>query len=472
MANSPSPSPLETAATSFQQEDSDFAFRNERCVLGHATGLGKTFISMLTWRKWLAAGQRVDRVLIVGTKSSLMTWQSQLLKWCGINTISLKGYSDPLWETALNKNIPGVYIVSYASFRGLVWSVPKSRKMSFDLVILDELDQFLRKRNLTFKALKRVQSRYFIGCTATWASRGPQDLWPILNYISPKEFRSYWQFIYTWCIVEKGVFGVEIGGPRDAAKLAAMLRGSYYVSRTWAEAGRQFVTSPANPAEPNKVCGPVIRRPLRLPMSATQRKLYDALERDMYLICENQTILTSSRLATLMKLQQLALCPRIVVERGEYGPAIDYLVGQVKEEPHTVIFSPFRTALNCLEQGLLTSGINKNRVFKIMGGTEPAELPEIIAKWKENRGVLLCTISFAQSFRIDTTNVAYMLGFSWDPNANYQAEGRLRGYDSIITVPCLVNYIIMEDSVYDDVREVLNDKAYNVNQFMARRFSK
>ena len=38
--------------------------------------------------------------------------------------------------------------------------------------------------------------------------------------------------------------------------------------------------------------------------------------------------------------------------------------------------------------------------------------------------------------------------------------------DSILTTPCLVRYIVMEGSEYEDVRDVIDGKVINVQQFL------
>lgn len=78
-------------AVPFQVEDAEFAAKNNSVVLGHQTGLGKTFISMMAWSKWPNA----NKALILGTLGSLASWSRLLKQWGGVSPVFMQGMSDP-----------------------------------------------------------------------------------------------------------------------------------------------------------------------------------------------------------------------------------------------------------------------------------------------------------------------------------------------------------------------------------------
>ena len=87
-----------------------------------------------------------------------------------------------------------------------------------------------------------------------------------------------------------------------------------------------------------------------------------------------------------------------------------------------------------------------------------------VAAWKKTRGVMICSVKFAESFRIDTTHTAYVLSFSFDPNENVQAEGRLRAIDSLIKSPVLVRYYIVKGTIVESVKDITNEKVRTISQ--------
>ena len=409
---------------------------------------------MLAWSMWPNA----QKALITGTLASLSVWIRLLSKWAGVVPNFVQGMSDPLWKQALGART-GVYMMTNQSFLYCMRQVERG-KPRFDLLINDELHRVMRTRNQTWKAFKRLDFDHYLGLSATWASRGPQDCFPVLNLVNHQTFSSYWRFVNTWCHVEQTSFGTEIFGVKNAEQLRAMLFQRYYRARTWKQVGNQFREGP------NADKDPVIRRAERVPMSKQQTKLIEDLDRHMIAELGDQRVVTPNSLALLTRQLQMAVSPRILLPGAEPGAVVDWLVDKISDDPHTVVFCPFREGLTVVRDALIKDGYPTGKVFILKGGTQPEEINRIIEAWKKSQGVCLCTIQFAQAFELDTTETAYMLGFDWDPNNNYQAEGRLRRMDSIVQDPCLVRYIVPEGSRYNDVEHVVEGKIADVSQFL------
>lgn len=333
-------------------------------------------------------------------------------------------------------------------------------KPRVDLLVNDELHRMMRKRNKIWESIKRMDFDHYLGLSATWASRGPQDLFPVLNLVNHQTFSSYWRFVNTWCHVEKSSFGTEIFGVKNEANLRKMLWERYYKSRTWPEVGNQFRKGVNNSDEP------VIRRAEIVPMGKQQTKLINELDREMMVMLGKEMVITPNSLSLLTRKLQMAVSPKILLPSAEYGGPIDWLVDKISDDPHAVIFSPFKQGLQVMKQALIDDKYPENRIFLLQGGTKPDDCNKIIDLWKKSRGIMLCTIAFAQSFPLDTTNNAYALGFLWDPNDNYQAEGRLRRFDSVLQVPCNMTYIVPENSDYNQVLEVLSGKVMSTRGYL------
>ncbi|MEM3041554.1 MAG: DEAD/DEAH box helicase [Nitrososphaerota archaeon] len=346
-------------AKPYQIEDCDFVVRNRRVVLGHQTGLGKTFISLLAWSKLPAY-----KTLIVGTLSSVYVWLSHLKDFAGIQPLVVQG-RDPRWDVFL-RGSEGVCLCTYATLRMLMSGFGRIR---VDLLILDEIHRALRSRNTQiFRAVKRVDAQFVIGLSATWASRGPQDLWPMLNIISPKTFPSYWRFVETWCFVERGAFGVEVFGVRNAENLRTMLQSRYYRARKRSDVADQLGIKPGEA---------VVRQVVRLAMSPQQEALYRQLDSEMYVELGKERVVTPSVLAKLTRLMQLAISPATLFKGSEPGPAIEYVVDKIAEDRHVVVFCPFKSGLDVLS-AQLASSLPEVQVFRLEGGTDPKIIDSVI----------------------------------------------------------------------------------------------
>jgi hypothetical protein len=440
------------AAKPFQVEDADFLARNGSCVLGHKTGLGKTVIAMLAWSKWGDA----DKGLILGTLGSMATWGKLLPKWAGVQPKFMQG-SGPWWDEFFRAK-KGVYMSTYMSFLYAMRDVP-SGKFHTDVLINDELHRVMRTRNKIWAAQKRLAFEHYTGMSATWASRGPQDCFPVLNLVNRQTFPSYWRYVETWCHVIDTQWGKEITGVRNVENLRKLMASRYYRSRTWKEVGNQF--------RPEGNMDPVIRRAEYVPMSKQQHKLIDQLRYEMVAELGPNRIVTPNSVVQLTRMLQLAISPRILLPDAEFGAIVDWVVEKVSDDPHTVIFCPFREGLDVIREALLKDGYPAHKIFIFRGGMKPDDINATVDLWKKTQGVALGTIAFAQSFDLDTTETAYMVGFDWDPNNNIQAEGRLRRLDSILTSPCACVYVVPEQSDYQHVvAPVLDGKVMTVRQFL------
>lgn len=430
-----------TLAKPFQLEDAEFVAKNRQVVLGHKTGMGKSLISLIAWSRW----PHINRVLILGGKSSASTWNVQPMKWADtqISFIAKPGS----WDSAV-KSKEGIWFTTYDTFRNCMTTLSPFKRPHWDLVLLDEAHKLRSRKTLWYEQIRRVEFEYLVPMSATWASRGPQDLWSILHLMDRKKFPSYWRFVDRYCFVEDGPFGKEIFGVRNAEELRTVMNGRYYRSRTWKEIGRQFP--------------PTSREVVELPLNKEQQKVSDELDKEMMTSFDGKVIVTPTVLAKLTRLYQLAICPKLLFPSMGYGNALEHILESIEDDPHTVVYTFYTGTIPIIEQALREAG--HQNIFVLKGGTSMTKVDATISEWKRLKGVIICSIRFAESFRIDTTNTAYVLGFSWDPNDNIQAEGRLRALDSELQSPVLVKYYIMMCPIMKALREVVNEKVRTVSQ--------
>jgi len=430
----------------WQVEDSAFIARSRGCVVGHRTGAGKTLMTLGAWDSW----NTVSKTLILGTRSSMSTWRKQLRRWADTPIMLLQGASDPDWKSYADKNSVGVWGCTFATFRdhmSKVYPAPKKPPQPH-LVVIDELHRILRNRNTQFfTQLRRLQPSYAVGLSATWASRGPQDIWPFLYFVNRHTFPSFWRFVETWCYVEEGTFGKEIYGVKNVANLRTLLRSRYYVSRSVPVL-------------------PTAREVIELEPTDAQKKWYDQLDNDMLAVIDGQMVITPNSLAKLTRLRQLSITPKLLNPNAEYGAAIEYILDQVSDDPHTVIFTPFAAAIPYLIEALVKDKYPPEKIFTLQGGDKEDKIDQVEADWKATRGICICSITFANSYRLDTSLTAYFWGFDWDPNNNLQAEGRLRSIESTIGVGVLCRYIALRGTTDHVVKDVVNGKIVTTDAFL------
>jgi SNF2 family DNA or RNA helicase len=443
---------LHNTARPYQIEDAKQIVKwKGRGILGHKTGLGKTFIAYLIWEML----RQPPKVLVTGTTSAVATWLRLTPQWIGINPIQVTGHYSTrniLWNRIYEMDEAWVAINHDILRR----DINQIARVPWHMVIVDEAHKVRNRKSVAFKALDRLRNvPYLLLASATLASRGPQDIWGPLHLVDRKSFASFWRFINTYCYVDAGPFGQEIIGVRNASQLRDLLRKNYYVARTYEEVLPQLP--------------PVMREVRPLEMTHIQEDMYRQLDEEMIALIrsaeteEQKLLIAPNVLAKSVRLRQILVCPKIL-GIPDCGAGLEYLKERIEDDPHTVIFTPFAAALPFIKQEL--EEVEGVKVFILQGGLKSEEVNTRIEQFKKERGVMLCTISYAQSFALDTVHTAYFLGFSWDPTENEQAEGRLRRMDSQHTQGVRVEYLMHEDTIDGDVREVLNGKTINVSRFM------
>lgn len=425
----------------FQQEDAEFVVKVGSAVLGHPTGMGKTLIALRIWELL-----RARRVLVLGGKSSASTWTNQPKKWAGYD---MDFIAEPgSWDRALTAPV-GAWHTTYDNFRNCMKTVPKWKTPHWDLVIADEAHRLRSHKTQWFQQTRRARWDHLVPMSATWSSRGPQDLWATLYLMDRKQFASYWRFVHTYCFVEENEgFGTNIYGIRNKTELQALLNGRYRRSRTWPEIGKQMP--------------PLRREPVYVEMPQAMRRVYEQLDNELFAEVGGELVIAPTQLAKQVRLHQLATLPGMLFPSLGNGPILDNILDSVDDDPHTVIYTYFTEAIPYIAQALKDRG--HQNVFKLVGGTPQKVVDQVIGEWKRTKGIIVISVRFAESFRVDTSHSAYFLSFSWDPNDNIQAEGRLRAIDSELEEAAIAKYYIVRNTICEVVQDVDNQKHRTTSQ--------
>lgn len=287
-------------------------------------------------------------------------------------------------------------------------------------IVLDECHKFRNRKSKTYDRVRRItwNTQRVIMVTGTPVRHGPQDLFTMFQIHNRHTFSSYWKFVNTWCHVEDGEFGKEIFGVRNAANLKVIVRSKFVVIDE--DVIRQYMP------KRQRIVVPV-------EMSPIQVAAYEELRDEMLTELEGKLIVVPSVLAQLTRLRQLLCTPKLLNPNAEIGAAVRALVSRLDEEPHTVIFTPFRKAISFIKEYLVDhSNIDPDIVFELHGKTSknPCHTQFTIDEFKRTKGIMLCTIAFAESFSLETASCAHMIGYDWVPDTNRQAEDRIRRTNS------------------------------------------
>lgn len=400
----------------YQHEAAEFLVQRKRIALGDPPGTGKTLSTLMGLQR---LGALNKGLVVLAPTNALFTWRNELSKWYGdvvedpIHVVhGIASKRAKLWASS------GIHITTYESFQNDVAKglVPTPL---VNALVLDEIHRKIRRRKTKrFEFFKQYlqHARIVALLSGTLVRDGAQDLWPILHMLAPREFPSYWAFVREHCFVEDTPWGgPDIIGVRDKEKLKRVI-----ASRVMYRPKR--VLLPELP--------PKTRQPLLVEMQPKQRKMYETLERDMWLQLTGGAgmVLAPTPLSVLTRLRQVLICPRILDQAPSvpYGAGIETILDHVEErdEGHFVVFTPFTKAIPHLAE-YLKRRLLLPEVFVFQGGMKPEEVARNERVFKTSEGVAIISIDFAQSFNLETCSLGYFLGYSYNPDDNIQAEDRL-----------------------------------------------
>lgn len=437
----------------YQDDNIEFGLLNQGTLSWLEVGLGKTIVAG-TFRAKAGGGQ----THILCTGNAINTWTDEIrdkfkpqyphLDWSfrvieGNATARKKGWAKKA----------AITIGPYRSVMGdMIKMAEKGAKFpAINVLIGDEISRaFVKADTLTASSMRalyyQVPYKMFLDGTFP-VEKGPQGLFAYLQLLDRVTFSSYWRFVNTYCLVIKTHFGDKIVGvkPEKADELKELLYGKYLFKRT-----RKDVTG----QQPM-----VQRQKLYVKPSEQQQAVIDQLmESLMYVDDEGRVIVAPNKMSTIIKMRQLLTCPKILDPSFDIGPGIQEILDHSKHNgiEHYTIFTAFTDGIPHLRKFLETQGMT---VSVLQGGITSEEQREQLTRWRQKKGIMLCSIKYAQSFDLSKSSFCYTLGPEWGPKDAEQCEGRLTR--SVEFEPINSWYIAHEGTVEEGLFDILDGKLAN-----------
>jgi SNF2 family DNA or RNA helicase len=361
-----------------------------------------------------------DRVLIICPNSVKSVW---------VDTLDAFGYDGTLLvvngstKAQVERFHNGVLIINWEAIR----LIPRLQAIEWDYIIADEAHNAKNRKAKRTRALKRFKAKHKRALTGTPLVNRPDELWSLLNWLYPKDFRSYWRFFEDF-VDYKVIYPYgykEVRGVKNVEKLREAI-SLFTLRRTKAE---------VLPELPEKYY-----TTLRVDLTKQQRKAYDEMKRDSLAWLDqqpdDQPLPAPTVLAQLTRLRQFASAYCSIefgwtqhdhqVTMSEPSSKLDALMELLEnmgDEP-VVVFSQFKQLVNLAGLRLDAAGIRYNAFT----GDTPERLRAKRIEEFQNGDVrvFLATIQAGGvGITLHRASTAVFLDRSWSPAMNLQAEDRL-----------------------------------------------
>ena len=378
------------------------------------------------------AQRGIKHVLIVCPASLMYVWKDAWETWTGNNAYVMKSTGDSLvipYDTAL--------IVNFEKLRGTKSNSTVAERILHwkpEAVVVDEAHRMKDRKSLTALRLnyfKKVPIR--IALTGTPATNRPWDVWSILNWLFPDEYKSYWQFVNEY--FEEEVIWVAGTPHRQPARFK---RGMEQILQKKLDAKcvqhkRKDVMAwlPAE-EEPTRVM---------LPPNPEQLKAIDNLINYF----EYKNIITQTVLDNLIRVRQICAAPEILGLKAK-SPKIEWLQQYLKDYPEkqVLVFSNSKKFLRLISDKLTEAH------DMICGDISPKMRQMIVQDFQNGKfNVLLCqTQACKEGLTLDAADVSIFLDV-YPPSADYlQAKDRMIATSPERVKPKELIHVMMKDT-YD-----------------------
>lgn len=309
-------------------------------LLADDPGLGKTFMAGEMDRLLRVSDQGVKAgewkpTLVVVPKNLRYTWGEWYARYrphtrtIVIDTRSPKHRE--VFANAVKSRSHDVYICHYEGLKLLLGILKDVEWLHF---ILDEAHRISNRKTQTSKAVRVVKAAWRTALTGTAASKSPDQLWAILNFLEPKVWTSYWAYRKRY--VEERVDPIH-GYRKAVGPNISMLPELQHRLKPMMVRRRKADVLPELPPKQYKN--------IWVDLSPKQRKIYDEMRTKMLTWVgehEDEPLVATVAIAQLIRLQQIALATPAFVERtrmvAQYWVELDDFGNEAPDEEGNPIY--------------------------------------------------------------------------------------------------------------------------------------
>ncbi len=405
-------------------------------LLADDMGLGKTHQALALLQRAVRDGAQGLR-LVICPASVVLNWAEKIDRFFeGLDYAVYYGPQRDLEESGKS----GLILTTYGVVRQ---DQVQLQKLSFDLIILDEI-QYLKNRNTaTHQSIIGLNSRVKIGLTGTPVENSLQDLRSLFDICLPGLLGSEREFDRRYVQPITEADDIEV---RD--RLGRLIH-PFILRRN----RRQVLTELPDIIEDDRICE------LSDDQIGLYREIIENREMEMeWLMDETEAIPYMNILAMITRLKQICNHPFLVQGSGDPGAYTsgkwDLFVELTEEllaaEMKFVVFSQYTGMLELIEKYLLKAGIG---YCSLKGDMPAGKRQKMITTFNNDPDCrVFCASLLAGGVGIDLTGAQAVIHYDrwWNPAKEEQATSRVHrmGQKHVVQVFRLITRGTLEEKIH------------------------
>lgn len=357
----------------YQIEDVNFLKDKNAVGIFNQQRTGKTPTALMFIKE-----KGIKKVLIVCPASLLYNWRDEFETWLQRPCVIIAGTKKQIQHSLDNWTDGGV--ISYdllkktSRYEGYVDDVLISNP---EAVILDEAHRIKDTTTAQAQAVFRlVKTPVRLALTGTPAPNKPEEIYSILYWLSPTQFKSYWGFIGHYF----NQYEIQLGNTgRSFKKVSGFKKGR--------DTELQLIMSQISTQRKRKEVMPWLpdKDYTQVRLDPTKEQLKYLTELTKYF--ETEHIITQGILDRLIRYRQVCLAPELLGLKGK-SPKLEWVLQYLSDYPSksVIIFSKFTSFIHVLEKKIKGAKC-------IVGATPIRERHEIVQDFQKGKfKVLLLNI--------------------------------------------------------------------------------
>jgi SNF2 family DNA or RNA helicase len=409
----------------YQRAGVDFLVRHPHSLLADDMGLGKTVQSISAvhegWYRDLEEAPSAEaRRLVIAPRAMQGTWQREIRQWADEDAVIVDGANPAKRRKQLGDPAPWV-IINWEKLRTSLHD--DLLEIEWLAIIADEAHRAKNRKAKQTRGLWALHAPVQLALTGTPIMNEPGELWSILKWLYPTDYKSYWRFANAYTESYEAYFGRRktrvVTGVKNADALRFELANKMV---------RRVKTEVLDLPEKTKQI-------ISVDMHPAQKKLYAEVENQLVVEIKqavaagevnedaladfNETgdvrklaLVIPNGAARVTRLRQVASSPAVLGDgeddvSGKYDAVVE-TIDDNRHKPH-VVFCWFKEATELVAARLRRRNL---RAQALNGDTPDAEREDLVRRFQEgDLDVLVMTIATGEE--------------DWTPAINQQAEDRL-----------------------------------------------
>lgn len=446
----------------------EFMIRAGSTLLTDEMRLGKS-------RQAILACNPQDRVLIIAPNSVKYPWKEQIERWAPERNATILEGTAAKRKKALEeaREKPGFVITNWENIRTMSRIAPygsnsltdKERtpgplNVPWDVVIADEAHRAVTPKAKQTRALWAIgqSAARRIALTGTPLTDTIEDLWAVMNFVSPTDWPSKSKFIDRYCLSRQNYWGgLDVSGinPDHKDEFFAIL-DPHFLRRTRDQVSGEGEIKPDYQTR-------------LVSMTRQQEKAYDQMANQMIAEVEGGFMVATNTLVRMTRCNEIAQAMPVVDEEGNVlrletpSCKIEALLEILDEagDEQVVVFASSKRLIDATAKALEKADIT---YATITGDVTPADRALNVERFQRKaRRVLLLTVGAgSEGLTLSSANICVFLQRPWSFREYTQAAARITAVGK--TEPSIIIDVVTKDCVEQRVLEILDNKDINLQE--------